>query len=517
MKHFSEKIKLHLTRAAAVLLVFGGAWLVLTYCLGYYDISFIDREAIMGGHIAETVPDDTDGKHNETADLSETTEDETAAPDTAESEEIASVLSLHDSSLLPAVPAEYSPLSEKEGYLPAASAYVPRHTTLSEMALPIDLPTEFSLNEAETEEIRYVVREEYGAYEAEYVSVTAERPAVTLYMGNLLLDRGDELLLLDADGNPLFSFDGGTYRPAYTRDTEGRPLFLRVGEDGTETYCRITDDGKGFIASDYNDARDNRGLYFDYPRTYGLSDNGFSRVFDEEEGTYDYGTEWGDVTYSDFTHAYAFSEGLACVASNRNNGGMFFINEQGARVQDTFVTFLSGHDRYFIWDYAKPASFGIESLGFFYFDHGLTRVRYQVIDNYHWYTLGEARIVSDEDRLLRTDGTFFDLPGGFTLKGYSDGMILLEKDGRYGFMDYTGGWIAEPIYASATPFLLGLAVLETEDGRCGMIDTEGNIVLPFAYDHISGASDGRIAAYREDEGWTVYRVMEPIPEETVIE
>ena len=72
-------------------------------------------------------------------------------------------------------------------------------------------------------------------------------------------------------------------------------------------------------------------------------------------------------------------------------------------------------------------------------------------------------------------------------------------------MDYTGDWIAEPIYSSATAFRSGLATLRTEDGRVGMIDRKGNIVLPFRYTYISSASDGLITAF--DGAWSVYKIM----------
>ena len=56
--------------------------------------------------------------------------------------------------------------------------------------------------------------------------------------------------------------------------------------------------------------------------------------------------------------------------------------------------------------------------------------------------------------------------------------------------------------------MCGLATLKTEDGRVGMIDTEGNIVLQFTYDYISQVSDGLIAAYRRENGWTILKMME---------
>ena len=64
----------------------------------------------------------------------------------------------------------------------------------------------------------------------------------------------------------------------------------------------------------------------------------------------------------------------------------------------------------------------------------------------------------------------------------------------------------QPIYAAASAFRSGLATLTTPDGRVGMIDRTGRIVLPFCYSYISSASDGLIAAF--DGAWRVYKIME---------
>ena len=377
------------------------------------------------------------------------------------------------------------------------------------MQFNFKLPETFSLRKRLVDKLRYVVYEENGPYAADYYKVNEDRPAVELYMGMILIDTGDITVIVNADGVPLCSFDDSVYKPAYTRDKSNRPLFVKEGEDGKKIYYYLSADGKNFTVSDYNDETDSRGLYFDYPAYWGVSDSGtIFREYDEEEGKWFYRTEYTAVTKPNYDLAYDFVGGLACVTSKNdaNRGGMYFINQYGWQVQTTFVLYLSELDRYSIWDYALPASRGIENIGFFYYDHGLTRVRYQVIDYGYWLS-GRIRVASDEDKLIRTDGSIYELPHGYTLKGYSEGMILLERDGLYGFMDYTGGWIAEPCYVSATPFVGGLAVLETPDGRFGMIDTQGNIVLPFTYDYISLPSSGLVAAFREENGWLVMKVM----------
>ena len=152
---------------------------------------------------------------------------------------------------------------------------------------------------------------------------------------------------------------------------------------------------------------------------------------------------------------------------------------------------------------------GIESIGFYYFDSGLTRVRLQTVDYYNYAVRGVVRVVEDRDILIHPDGSEYDLPAGYTMTGYSEGAVVLKRDsdGMYGVLSVEGEWIAQPIYKSATPFIGGLATLQTDDGRYGMIDKSGNIVLPFTYDYVSQNSSGVVSAFRNENGWSVFKVM----------
>lgn len=523
MKFFSQKFKFHIGRIGAAAAVFGAAGLVLAYHLGYYDLSFLDRPSSLdemlddsqqsSGNpppfILETdkstisVPKETEAPAKETA-----AEDKTPSADDAST--VSSVVSVYDTLSLPDTLWEIPLVSSLADYAPVESAYQTDRTILAKMQFSFKLPSDFSLSQRVGTRLRYEVPEEYAPYEAKYVSVTEDRPAIELYMGMILIDTGKTIVIADENGTPLCSFDGSVYKPAYTRDKEGRPLFKKEKENGRIIYYHLSEDGKNFIVSSYNDKTDSRGLYFDYPKDWGTSNDIVFKEYSTEEKKWAYRTQYAYVSGYNFDEAYAFSEGLACVTSptEDNRGGMYFINQYGWPVQQTFVTYLSDLDRHFIWDYALPASRGIENIGFFYFDHGLTRVRYQIIDYYNWVNKERVRVVSDEDKLIRTDGSIYELPQGYALKGYSEGMILLQRNGLYGFMDYTGDWIAEPCYASATPFIDGLSVLETADGRFGMIDSKGNIVLPFTYDRISMVSSGLVAVYRAENGWSILKLME---------
>ncbi|MBO5126207.1 MAG: WG repeat-containing protein [Clostridia bacterium] len=387
--------------------------------------------------------------------------------------------------------------------------YVPGETVLGRMTFSFQLPERYSLRNRE--KIQKVIH--YPLDDSEYYvtekSVQEQRPAIELYMGYILMDDGKTLSMIASDATPLSVMDETVYAPAFARDRYDRPLFYRTSETGETQYVYLAMDGKNFIRTEYDELEEGRGLNFDYPASYGKTDSSITTDKNGVTGKMAYVNKGvGMVTGYDFTDAFAFSEGLAAVTTTKNRNGMYFIDENGKRAFETWIYYFNEHNRDGYANLVKPLTNGIENIGFYYFENGLTRVRTQTIDAYNWAYVRRIRLMRDEHILIRPDGSEYELPAGYQLEGYSDGMILLSKDDRYGFIDYTGEWIAQPIYTSATPFVCGLATLKTEDGRVGMIDTEGNIVLQFTYDYISQVSDGLIAAYRRENGWTILKMME---------
>ena len=387
--------------------------------------------------------------------------------------------------------------------------FIPGKTVLGKLTFSFQLPEEFSYRKRQIVREIVTIPEDDGEWYVKEQKGREERPAVELYMGYIMLDNKTSLSLIASDATPLCTFDSQVYSPAYARDRYDRPLFSRSSAEGETVYFCLDTDGLNFVAAEYDRIADGRGLNFDYPASYGKSDSGVTTDRNGVTGRMAYVMRGvGMLTTYDFTDAYAFSENRAAVTTTKNRGGLYFIDENGKRAFDTWRYYFNEHGRDVYENLVHPLTFGRENIGFYYFDHGLTRVRRQVIDAYNWAYVGRVRTTKDEHILIRPDGSEYELPAGYTLEGYSDGMILLSKDGRYGFIDYTGEWIAQPIYTAATPFVCGLATLTTEDGRVGMIDTEGNIVLQFTYDYISQVSDGLIATYREQNGWTVLKMME---------
>lgn len=439
------------------------------------------------------------------------------------------------------------------------------------------------------------------------------RYALELYMGYILYDDIGTLYIIGPDGTVISKYDDNAYRPAYTRDLSGRPLFYAPYSE-TITYPTETKDkpdpdnpdeispdkewiktsyitvdkkiyyyltpGGYFAQSDYNDTTDNRGLYFDYPAYYGNSDNSQRRLYfnttrivtskDKKETklensmnwmftdklldiknfkfdrtgknlsdySADYMGEEGKNSLSEmfpYAMAYNYSEGYAAVMTDvkwdywhdeENEDGKteqkhYDVTSREMRIIDTlgnikfdsrknFTVSMGGNTAWTANErYVMPLSLGLDSLGSFYFDHGLIRMRVQTYDRYYFTDLDMMHIDTDDSVLMRPDGSIFKIPSGYSLKSYSDGVLLLKKDsdGYYRYMDSTGAWINDKKYYDAGPFLEGVAYCKNSEGLYGVIDTKGNAVIPFRYEHISNISSGNLVAYKSDTGWTIFQKM----------
>jgi len=527
------------------------------------------------------------------------------------------------------------------------------------LSTPYDLPDSFSYGFKAYDKTVVTTYTDGTESTVKTIRISKERPAIDLYMGYIIYDDNGTQYLIGPDGAVLCAYKDSEYIPAYTRDLQGRPLFYKyedvkveypktfgeADEDGVrpwdetgeyemrvKVYYYLSEDGKTFEKSDYNDLTDNRGLYFDYPSYYGKTDSEFSRYFfnttkyhtdlegemtvsnilnwtysndekmdidlfrfdeygilanddedeeskegeetdEEKEEDEDKKENEGDTENEEpkelpvtlplekyekkkkedeeekptenpdgedavplptidelfpYTMAYNFSEKYATVLMDIDwsydhdmegdgvtemktydvtTNELRVINEKGEIMFDSRKNYLSE----FRWmaneKYTAPLARTIDSLGSYYFDHGYMRVRVVSWDCYQQAQYGIIKVVTDEDVLIDPSGKRFDMPSGYKLVSYSDGILLLEKDGKYGYMSYYGTWVRDPDMDDAKPFLEGVAVCTNVEGKYGVIDTDGNTVIPFTYDYISNISSGTIAAYSQFTGWTIYQKL----------
>src|SRR5262245_51637426 len=79
------------------------------------------------------------------------------------------------------------------------------------------------------------------------------------------------------------------------------------------------------------------------------------------------------------------------------------------------------------------------------------------------------------------------------------GLFLIEKGGRYGYMDRDGAIKIAPQFDQAAPFSEGLAVAAV-GARAGFIDDHGKFVINPQFDSASPFSEG-MAAVRVGNDW----------------
>ncbi len=509
-----------------------------------FDFTFIERETSAAETDTVTVqPDETDEIQPETdtqSDLEETTaapdtetapSEETSAPEETQPSETEAVTEPakpdadHGERQLKAYISSLDKASElsADGYKVTSDSFT-SDFIFAVVETDAQIGSEYSLGSRTVFTHERVLNDakdiSKGFIIAHNAAGEEERPVVDVYMDYIIVHHGEKCTLLKSDGTVLIEdFDVEYYVPAYTRDKSGNALFKaeeqsRYNPKNTVTrYYYVAKNGT-LQVSNYNDATDNRGIYVNYPADFGVSDSGLNVYHNTEKGLFGYGASSDAVEEEDYRYiaAYGHSSGLAVAVET--DGLLYILAGQYDEETGIMKTYISAAYEYyqqepfrrFLRHLLLQKTFGEESLGYLYFDHGLIRVRAQIIDAWHWETYGNRKISTDSDILLRLDGSEFSLPPDYDLVAYSDGILLLEKNGYYGYMDYTGKWILDPIYTYAEPFYEGLAAVGT-DGAVGLIDVGGNFVISPLFDYVSSVSGGAFAAYDGDYGWVIFNKM----------
>ena len=415
------------------------------YFAGYYDISFIDRDSTV-----VTSPTDSSSSSSPIS--------------PAKSYELSVRSFRSQESLMNAAETQIADISTRfssvgqlntQGYYISDAVYSSDAFALARQTQSTALPAQFSFSTKTIPLIKKKAKDT-GSYTTVISEQTVTRPALDLYMGYIISEDSGRFTLMDSSGKSLkTSLEIERFSFPYTRTKSGLPVF-QIDED----YYIFNSETQDFEKIDSTE-QNILPIAADLPSYYG-SDTSFSARFysENDRGFCEFYDSAGNVIFN-----------------SKNND---------VRIE-----------------YTLPDTNGPESIGFYFFDDGYILVRrVQHYNTYSW------RIIeSDRTILLSPDGTQAEIPEDYTIVSYSNGVMLLEKNGFYGYMNTKGEWIAQPIYSFAQPFYEGLAVLGFQDGKIGMIDTEGNIVLPFAFDYISNCSGATITAFSDALGWQIFSKM----------
>ncbi len=212
-----------------------------------------------------------------------------------------------------------------------------------------------------------------------------------------------------------------------------------------------------------------------YKKAYNFSKDGFA-VVEDKHGHLCVLNRWGSIVYNYYETIHYFPE----------------MGNQKIR------------DGHYI-----PDTLGVENTGMLWFDQGYVRMRRKLVDTENGYI-----VKREMQTIVDTVGKTVNIPTDCTLVGYADGVMLLQRGDKFGYMKADGDWLIEPTLPYAKPFSEGLAVIGYSKDSFGVIDTEGNIILYPMYQHIESCSGGVITAYSTKGGWTVYNKMTSKTENT---
>ena len=548
-KRILHLIGVQCIRAAAIVIMLGLTVSAMMYLRGYFDFSFIERvplksadeetQSVETEAVTAPVSKDTEAAEPDTGEPSteEIPDDQTPAQN-PESDSAQQTSTAKETAQTVSDALKTTKTLQSQGYSAQTFGTYQRGTSVL-AKLPLSgLGKSFSYSEYDVRDVQ-IVEYEKGCIVTEEITVTEDRPAVTLRNGYIIREVNGKFTLLKPDGTTLLSdYDESDFRLTELRDENGRALFAavkRVKEDvylpimTVEEYSRrpmesgffeeeptsmdveqltyyiLSDDGKWEVSS-YTDEDPPKetelGLQFDAPLDFGESDCDLVRFYSYGRWGYKNAKTGETVIFPRFTEAYNFHDGYAVALDGYM---MYFLNEQGSIVYQMSYAEPELFQTY--ENITLPDTNGIESLGYYYFSHGLTRIRVRqnLVTYKAYYYIKE----SDSSYLFDINGNQFHLPTGYTLEAYSDGVLLLKNNdtGLYGCMNYKNEWIVQPQYSHVTPSLSGMIVVGEENGKKGLVDTDGNWILPQVFDYLSAPSAGMIAAYDESIGWQVFRMM----------
>lgn len=355
-----------------------------------------------------------------------------------------------------------------------------------------------SLTPLLTNQYRIVYRydKETGVFEGVYN--TKKVPMLSLYGGLLLAYDQGKTEILSWIGEYACSALG--YYPIYQKDSENRALFQKDG-----LYYYYDEENGGFVLTEKPDFY---GIYFDSVPGYGNPNAALTPFYDYEAGKWGYKNRDGEIVIpAQYLRAYPFGDnGIAAVQSKKLDG-LLFIDEKGKVILDSHLKYYKYEGaNAFNW-YRAPELLDENAIGCLYFDHGYMRVTLET-----YALINSAERLKQEQALVDVDGNVLHLPTDYKLVSYSNGIAVLEKDGRYGYYSYTGRWITDPLYSEASPFVGGLGTAKDTNGKYHVFDTEGNEVIPGVFDYVSSLSMGKLLCYKENEGWmllTLYAKQPP--------
>ena len=465
----------------------------------YLNISSVSRSTIKGDEDDESYVSDPEGNDTVIVDPEGGSQGNNAAGESGESDDTEG--SSDDSSILPPnVLAEFlSSLQtidvvEKDDQSVACYTYT-QDSRLVYWGVLAEDATDLGLQEVQTDRVVYSF-----LAESALLSESTEKEKVkslSLYGGLLIAStKGKRYILNPKTGKIWAEMD--SYLPVYAKDAEGRALFCSLG-----IYYYFDTDTQAFVKTE---KPENFGLYYDNIPVEKTADSLPIPYYDAGKEKWGYRDASGKILIeAKYYRVLPFSEnGIAAVQKSRSEG-LLFIDTAGKIVLDSHLNYYdyNGNPAY-EWFYA-PERLTSDALGSVYFSYGYMRVT-----SVTFSISNSTEVLRTRELLVDKEGNFLSMPGDYTLVAYSDGIAVLEKDGKYGYYSQKGRWIVDPNYTEAMAFSGGIGVVRDQSGKYHAFDTNGNEIIPGVFDYLSAPSMGMILAYRQEDGWMLFSLCESV-------
>lgn len=190
-------------------------------------------------------------------------------------------------------------------------------------------------------------------------------------------------------------------------------------------------------------------------------------------GKYGYINSTGEIAIApQFAEAMSFSDGLAAVKQNNlwgfiDTAGNFVVSPQYTQA----ASFSKG-----LAQVTKDGKIGfIDRTGKLAFEVSYPNAQSLFVDSFV-EGLARVRIDGQKTGFIDRTGKMALAPQSYTALAFSDGLALIEQNGKFGYIDRTGKVAIEPQFVQAKSFVQEMAPVVV-NGKWGYINKSGNVVI----------------------------------------
>jgi hypothetical protein len=135
------------------------------------------------------------------------------------------------------------------------------------------------------------------------------------------------------------------------------------------------------------------------------------------------------------------------------------------------------------------------------------KIRYEIMDTLHSNMYITAKMFIDEDMkgFHLIDAKSYRLVTALPYQSITPldahGLMRVQKDNNWGFVDSTGKVILEPTYKEIRKQADGLYACKNENDKYGFIDKKAKIQVPFEYEDVKFFRKGHCIVAKGKEKW----------------